>query len=178
MKIKKITSLCKRNQMAFLWDVTDAEGVVHQWICTGNSAYPVDGLPYLSTENMVTIMDISDKQIEKMQIEHTPAPTNFDFSDTADIEYPAGAAQFSIIYGGETYLIFNAEGNTRFVKYECMAPIYKEHEGVEIWLRKSEAGSPYFAVKAGLLLVGIVMPSNNLDELAGAMEFAASIYRE
>jgi hypothetical protein len=36
MKIRKIAALCKANATAVLWDVTDAEGVVHQWICAGS----------------------------------------------------------------------------------------------------------------------------------------------
>lgn len=178
MKIRKIAAICKANATAVLWDVTDTEGVVHQWICAGSCAYPVEGLPYLTVSHMVTVLDLSEKQAEKMKIEQTPAPQSFDFSDTADGEVMAREASFSVVYGGKVYLPVWTGAETRFIDFEQLRPIVEGYKGVQIFLRETRQGMPYFAVKAGLLLVGIMLPSVGLEALAEAMSNAADSYRE
>lgn len=178
MKLKKIAAICKAEGTAVLWDVTDAEGVVHQWICAGGSSYPADGLPYLTQEQMTRVLDLSEKQIEKMKIEHTPAPRSFDFSDTADGEIEAKESPFAVVYGGRGYLPVSCEKWTQFIDFALLEPIVAEYKGIQYWKRKSTNGLPYYAIKAGLLCVGIVMPSVGLDELAERMHRAGGEYRE
>ena len=178
MKLKKIAAICKAEGTAILWDVTDSEGVVHQWICAGGSSYPVEGLPYLTQEQMTRVLDLSEKQIEKMKIEHTPAPKSFDFSDTADGEIEAKEWPFSVVYGGTVYLPVSCEERTLFLDFARLTPIVAEYKDISVWLRESPNGLSYYAIKAGMLCVGIVAPSVGLDELAERMYRAAGEYRE
>lgn len=178
MKLKKIAAVCKGSGTAVLWDATDREGVVHQWICSGGAAYPVEGLPYLTQEHMVTVLDLSEKQQEKMKIEHTPAPDIFDFSDTADGEAMAKEAAFTVVYGGTAFLPVSCEQRTQFLDWERLAPITAEYKDLQFWRRGSENGLKYYAVKAGLLCVGIVAPSYGLEELKERILRTVGDYRE
>lgn len=177
MKIKKIAAVCKARCMARLMDYTDSDGVVHQWISTGHSAYPVEGLPYLTEEHMATVLDLGEKQLKNMVISHDAAPASLDFRDAADNETQMREEAFSVVYSGKVYQPYTVRGETQFVDFELLTPIVTEYKDVELWLREMPGGGRYFAAKAGLLCVALILPTGNMDKLAQALESVGASYR-
>lgn len=177
MRIKKIAAVCKNRGQARLLDYTDSDGVVHQWISTGVSAYPVEKLPFLTEQQMAAVLDIEEKQLQKMMIGHDDAPGSIDFTDTADNETMAQELPFSAVFGGKVYLVYIVKGETVFIDFELMMPIAAEYKDVTLWRRQTEDGITYYAAKAGLLCVGLIWAMEHMDDLAEYLETAGGSYR-
>ena len=165
MRIKKIAAQCKAQGNAILWDVTDSDGVIKQWINTAAAAYPVDGMPYLREDHLPALLSLSNKDIEKMRIEAAAPPETFDLRDAVESEGIAEPAEFSINYLDRELRPVRVYGVTYFVDEALMSPITAEYKDTELWLRQTKNGIQYFAVKAGLMCVGIVMPLVQMQHL-------------
>lgn len=178
MKIKKIAAVCKARGCAKIWDQTDSNGAMRQWITTGVSAYPVECLPYITEQHLATLMDLTAKQAEEMVFGHTDAPSKTCLDDVCDGEILCREEPYSIVYGGRGINVYYAAGETWFIDYSLLQPIVAEHDDMELWLRKAADGTPYFAAKAGLLCVGIVCPLDHHDKLARLITAAGDAYWE
>lgn len=167
MKIKKIAQLCKQEGVADLLNYTSPSGCVTQWITDGRAIFPVEGLPYLRAENLPSLLELNEKQQEKMHIREREAPTTISFSDTEDGEKAAVQQRVSVNHGGRELMPLVVPGvGTRWVDRALLAPIFAEYENVELTLRRSTAGgTEIIAAKAGFMLVGLVLPMTNVDEL-------------
>jgi hypothetical protein len=177
LKIKKIAAVCKARGLADILDQTDGDGVVRQWISSGASVYPVECLPYLTEQHLVTILDLSEKALEKMRIGHKAAPEGICLDDQTDGELMADGVPAIIAYGGRRIAAYTVRGETWFVDVDLLEPILAEHGDMELWLRKPAAGAPYFAAKAGLLCVGLVFPMDHMRALADLLLGVGEGYR-
>lgn len=82
MKLKKVAALCCQEGAVRLFDQTDASGeVVRQWLGDGRAAYPIDGMPYMETDNICTMFDIPEKKQEKMTFRHVAATEDINWRD-------------------------------------------------------------------------------------------------
>ena len=178
MKIKKIAAVCKEKHIARILDQTDGDGQIRQWISTGASAYPVECLPYITEEHLETLLDISDAQAEKMAFSHEEAPAGICFGDVCNGETLCNEKPFAVVYCGRVINVYMAGGEAWFVDFALLAPIVADHKDAELWLRRTEDGRTYFAVKAGMLCVGIVMPMDRIEDLAGMLAEAGGAYQE
>lgn len=158
MKLKKIAGLCKASGKIMLYDRQIDGGVISQWIGDGYSVYPLDGLPYMEMEHIVSIFDLSTKQQEEMIFRHEQAPATVSFDDCADDEIMVEPEIITVIYGGAVLQAICTHDGLCYIQEKYIGPLRGDYKGVEIFRRKSESGMTYFAVKAGLMLVGIIMP--------------------
>lgn len=166
MKIKKIAARCVASGSATIYDYIDSEGAVRQWIGTGSAMWPVDGMPYLKPEHLAALFGLTEKQLEKMALRADAVPEVLDLRDAANHEIPAEQENVTIIFCGEELIPVTAQGKARFVNRKLLEPIWSEYDDTQFWLRRTPDGWPYFAVKAGLMLVGIVYPALNMAALA------------
>ena len=177
MKIKKIAAVCRTFCRATIWDQTDTDGQIRQWIVTGVSCYPVECLPYITEEHLETLLDLSAAQAEKVVLGHENAPDGICLADTCDGETLCTEKPFSVVYGGKAYNVYFARGRAWFINFELLTPILAEHKDAELWLRTTD-DMLYCAVKAGLLCVGIVLPAKDLENLADMLTEAGKAYEE
>lgn len=172
MKIKKIAAQVKEKGRAELMDVTDSDGVVRQWLSTGVACYPVDGMPYLRPEHLPAVLDLSAKQEDEIRIATVEKPESIDLRDVIKGETKAEGAGFAIYVAGRKALPLMVRGVTYFVDAELLIPILAEYKDVDLWLRQ-DSGLTYFAVKVGLMIVGVVFPMTRMqalvDEIGGVM---------
>ena len=178
MKIKKIAAVCKARGKCYLYDYTDADGVVEQWIGNGAAMYPVTGMPYLQLDNITTLFELTSKQADKLHMEKAEAPEIIDLRDAVVGEVMAQKSELHISSGSVTILPVTANGNTRFLDESLIAPVQARYDDIEYWLRRMPDGTPYYAVKEGLMLVGIVMPLHNMDAVAELLSDIGESYRE
>ncbi len=178
MKIKKIAAVCKARGCATIWDKTDSDGAMRQWIVTGASAYPVECLPYITEQHLATLMDLSAKQAAEIAFKHTDAPEKMCLDDVCDGEILCREEPYSIVYGGRGINVYYAAGEAWFIDFSLLQPIVAEHNDMELWLRKTAGGAAYFAAKAELLCVGIVLPLDHHENLADMLRSTGEAYRE
>jgi|GEM_PF-2920168 hypothetical protein len=155
MKIKKIAAVCKARGCATIWDKTDSDGAMRQWIVTGASAYPVECLPYITEQHLATLMDLSAKQAAEIAFKHTDAPEKMCLDDVCDGEILCREEPYSIVYGGRGINVYYAAGEAWFIDFSLLQPIV-----------------------AGLLCVGIVLPLDHHENLADMLRSTGEAYRE
>lgn len=159
MKIKAIASLLKGNRLINLWDCGDT-----QWISNGRAAYPLYGMPRLDEETVMTVMDIPEKDRDKYIVDNLGAPTKLNLSDYDDTERRLPPPMLTIGYGGEVLMPARTSLGLMFFDPAYLKPIDEDYELFE---REDKDGEMYIAVKAGLLLKGIILPKvENAEDIA------------
>lgn len=163
MRLKKIAALCKSKGTLRLYDVEYPSGSMQQWAGTGYSVYPIEGVPYLEIEQLALLMELKDKDRERMSIQAAAAPA-LDFRDMTETETALDLRNEAIIDEGKLFLIFSNSLEAFLVDRELLSPIFAEYKtdilGYALRRYYSDSESfPYIAVKAGLMLVGIVLPA-------------------
>jgi len=174
MKLKQIASLCKDSGRIILYDRTDGDGVISQWIGDGCSCYPLEGLPYMEMDHIVNIFELTEKQQEKMLLRHEKTPPNLNLSDTDPSEIHTEQGIFTVNYGGYTIAVLRTSSGMYYVQQKYILPLILDLQGVEIY-KRTDGHMDYFAVKFGLMLVGIVLPYVGFldDHFAESMESIA-----
>lgn len=67
MKLKKVAALCAQTGIFHLFDQPNENGeVACQWLGDGYAVYPMAGLPYMDTDNICAMFDITEKKQETM----------------------------------------------------------------------------------------------------------------
>lgn len=150
---------------------------MRQYISNGFAAYPLDGMPYLQEKHLATVLDLSEKQAETMVLRMDESPEEIDFRDGAEGEVMAEPAEVGIVWNERPLLPLGVRGTTYFINCDYLKPITAEYKHTELWYRKTPEGTPYFAVKEGLMLVGIVMPLKDMEPVAKELRAIGDGYR-
>lgn len=176
MKIKKIAAQCKDRGKACLYDYTDSDGCISQWIGNGAAVWPVNGVPMLEAEHLPALFDLTGKQMEEMNILHAATPEDVSFRDYDGGDILATEARLRVIWNGCELMMLTAKGVTYYIDTELLAPIWAEYERdtIQYCLRRKKDGTPYFAVLGGLLLVGLVWPMVKMQTMAEEMAALAA----
>lgn len=164
MKIRKIASICRDSGKVNIIDYVDSDGVVQQWITEGHAAYPATGMPYLEAEHIPQVFELTKKQAEEMNIEAVPAPASISFRDAISGEIQCTDEPVGISFCGQHFLPVTAADETWLIDRTYLAPILAEYPEVLFFLR-SNGSTTYFAIKAGLMLVGIVLPYSDTERV-------------
>ena len=153
MKIEKVINLCKRHGSISIY-----ENAGVQWITDGSAIYPLFGCPKFDETSLCSAYDISD---EKTQIIFEKLPRCVDFSDNTEneTEVTRGAPIF-----GALVPITTSHG-VEFIQSKYLAPYSDSDDNMlRIYERTNAAGMTYFAIKDGLMLVGLIMPYDCINE--------------
>lgn len=159
MVIKRIAKLIKKSGVAQLW-YDESRDV--QWVGNGSACWALFGMPMLDGDNLLTALDIPDKDREKIIVRETEAPSGYDFEDAADEEALPDPA-IMISYGGQLLLPLQGSTGAILADPELFRPL--DGQDISVYARRTKSGQIYLAAKAGMLLQGIVMPKQ-LQSLA------------
>lgn len=156
MKIKKVFDICKHSKHIITFKFAG-----EQWVTDGYAAYCLSGMPELTEELICQLYDISDKQRENIHFDiDRPCPDmlcfndndiNEEYVDCPDIGLDinsfgvclpfAGTYGFAVIPEKYLSLLMDVQSDSIFF---CM--------------RVTEDGSPYIAVKIGMILYAVMYP--------------------
>ena len=163
MEIKRIINLCKQSGQLGIYE---NEGM--QWLTDGYALYPLFNLPLFDEETICATYDISAKKAEKMRITfNLKLPAMFDYRNDIDEETVCkrGLPMFN-----DLVPITTTHG-IEFIQRKYLKPFSDADDNMLfIFERKTEAGATYFVVKDGLMLVGIILPYDCINE-----EFVSNI---
>lgn len=174
MKINKIASLLKKGKTIHLYDGTDC-----QWVSTGYATYSLAGLPWLEEKNIVTMFDIPEDQRGKYYFEHKELPQTMNFSDTDKTEGVIDSEHIKIGTHGCILKIFQTSSGAAFVDSDLLVPFKDSLDYLEYYERHTVDGKVYIAVKNGLTLIGIILPSEVVnDDLIKDLERILVMSRE
>jgi hypothetical protein len=166
MKIKTLGAMCKRAGDFRLYDQRNDEGsIVVQWLGDGGAIYPLHGLPRLGEEHIAAFFELTEKQLEKISIRHhedLPAHLNFEDYDASEIWLDD--REMTLAYGKYIVKPLITRDGLELINNEYMTPLADVADHLMIHARRTDGGQTYFAVKMGLMLVGLIMPLNLIED--------------
>jgi hypothetical protein len=156
VKYAKIGSLLKREKRIILYDAPGGD----QWIGDGCAVYPLFGLPELDEESTCTIFDVSAKQLEKIYFLRTKMPEGISLEDTHPAENMLEKGDLIINTGGYSLVPLETQNGMTCIDAKYLAPFSDVLDVVELYERPAN-GTIHIAVKAGLMLAGIILPTTH-----------------
>lgn len=164
MKIKSVAAICKKSECLFLYDKEDSRANVSQWVGDGMGVYPITNIPYMETDNVCTIFEFTEKQLEKFLIRHTGIPEGICFDDTDRTEKILSNENLSIAYAGRILKPLLTSKGLVFIDSKYLSPLADIWNIMELYERTTPGGQTYIAAKAGFLLYAVIMPYNALND--------------
>ena len=164
MKIKTVAALCKKHKRVIILERTAAEAnYVQQYLSDGYGVYPVFGLPRLDKKTILTIFDIAAEEQERWHVSVIPAPTKWNLRDDDTRETLVEHRYNPIVHTGRTIQPVEAPCGTVFLNASYLDPV-QDVKDLQLYVRETAYGEPYFAVKSGLMLQAVIMPVNVVNE--------------
>ena len=154
MKLSALYKLCKRTKY-----VTIINGVNgRQWInVDGGSTYPLDGMPYIDEETLLTMMDVAEDDRAKWHINihaHDEYMRMFT-EDNLEGDIEAKAAEVTIGHMDEVYRPIYSRHGMLMVNVDAFAPVADTARTHELFVRMIR-NQPVLLVKNGFQLVATI----------------------
>lgn len=160
-KIKKAFDICKKNKIISIFGNEKGE----QWLSDGYAVYPIFGLPELNEDYICKLYDINDAQRDKIRFTISQTKPLIDVEDCSADETPAEMWDISIIYDGKVMLPISTAEGLMFIDRVYLNPfVDMPNETMALALRKDFKGTPYFAVKFGMIAYGFICAYEIVDE--------------
>ncbi len=177
MKLKKVVGLCMQTGRLCLFNHTDEDGVLTQWLSDGAALYPMDGMPHLDEDTVCTVFDIPEKKQEKMMINMTGWPATLRVDDCTSEDRMVEPMPLSINYGGHTLLpMLTRGGGITYIQKPYLGPLEDTKDTLTYCERVDTTGQRYIAVFNGLLIAAIIYPYDVLkDDFAKKVETIARL---
>lgn len=164
MKIKSIAAICKKNKQVVLFNRYGSGDTVTQYIGDGGAVYPINGLPELDEESLLTIFDVPEKQREDWFVKYMSIPEGISFDDTDANERIIEQGNLSIIYAGKTLKPLQTRRGLVFIESRYLSPMSDVLDVLELYERFTPSGTPYIVAKAGFMLQAVIMPYDAINE--------------
>ena len=157
MEIKKIIGFCKSENTLRLFDGPDC-----QWISDGKAAYPLRGCPRFDEYSICLAYDIPEKKRGRMSITYdADKKLSLSFEDTIANEQQCAYGEAIM---GNAVPVTTEEG-VKFINGKYFAPLGNvDSNMLFVFERRTEGGTPYFAIKEGFMLMAVVMPYECINE--------------
>lgn len=163
MKLKKVAALCGQKGVFILFNQVDSDGeVVCQWLSDGIAAYPMAGLPYMDTDNICAMFDISEKKQEKLAFRHKNAPESINWDDTDPSERQLGDPKLCVRYECRELLPLRTSEGIVFIQEKYLAPL-DNLDYMRLYERRS-TGGVYIVAKVGMMIQAVIMPMDVVNE--------------
>ena len=158
MKIKQVESILKCTKYITLYDAGKC-----QWVSDGVASYPLYNMPWLDEESLFTMLDVPKDSRSKYIFRHFDlenVPLNF--VDIVSDEKVLERNMMTLNITGRTIEPLKTSKGIVFLDVKYLKP-FADEQSVKLCERSTEDGATYIAVKSGLLLLGIIMPFDPLN---------------
>lgn len=175
MKLKKVAAVCAKQGAFYLFDEVGEGGeIMRQWLGDGCAAYPISGLPYMDTDNICAMFDISEKKQEKMSLHHNSAPAGIDWGDTDPAERQLDDPKLCVRYGARDVLPLRTSEGIVFVQEKYLVPLEDMADYLHLYERKDTSGRTYIVAKNGMEIVAAISPVDIIEpDFVGMLETLA-----
>lgn len=164
MKIKKIIKLCKDAYQLILY-VDPVRNM--QWLSDGHAIYPLQGCPMFEEDSFCNTYEINDTQRNKIVFRiNEELPGCYNFGDNDNLETVAERLPLAVCYSSYNSVALKTEHGVEFINAKHLMPFADyDSKDLSFSLRHTESGQPYFAVKNGFMLIGIIEPIKMIDKI-------------
>lgn len=143
MVIKNIAKVCKNSGQVILYD----NGICEQWVGDGGALYPLHGLPILTTETLLTVLDIPEAGQKKLYKDMRLLPDIFDYSDTVRGENII--PDFGLTIGEDGMVLQPAKTSRGMVFFDprYLSPLKDAPGDIQLYERQTDDGHVYLVAK-------------------------------
>lgn len=120
-----------------------------QYIGNGSAIYPLEGVPELDGQGIMTIFDIPEKQRDDWMVREEKEPKGINLEDIDFSEKMMETENVQIIQGGRTLKIMQSRKGILLIDTKYLTPVMDVEEVMEFYERVGPDGTSYIAVKAG-----------------------------
>lgn len=161
MKFKAAISLCKRAKQVILLEHKSV-----QWIGDGSALYALYDMPKLDEGAICAVCDISDSLAEKIKFMQLSNPEKISLEHNEPDEILLTPEALAVKKGSLELLPYYTSTGVEFIDAAYMRPFGDvESDLLDVYERRTPDGDPYFAVKAGLILLGLIFPVEMLSDV-------------
>lgn len=160
MKLKALGALAKRTKRVDLIDHTNEDGeITRQFIHTRGAAYPLDGLPLLNENTVLTLLDVPTDERDFWTVTRmVDTSLREALEDNAPEDELEERMGFTLSAGGLEVLPVESEGGMMALGVETLAPIRDTERQNQYYRRELENGGAVTVVKCGLKSVATLWP--------------------
>lgn len=188
MRIKALAACAKDDGLLTLLDEVDEEGeVVRQYVMLRNRAiYPLDGMPLLNEQTLLTVMDVPKEKHSAYQVDRARMSERLKLMvedcKASDVEMQRG--HWGLAMNGlvmTPVFSWNSEDERVWFVETDLLKVLADERGVELYLRKVD-GSHVLVAMLGMVTIGCLTPCSAHWHKAGAHQLrlvgqeAAKIY--
>lgn len=156
MKIKSVLNLCKKSKNVGVY--TD-EKTKEQWLCDGHAYYRVSGIPIISGNEVLALMDIPESKKMDYRVYEEELKVDL-FEDTYKDELEVFDESINIVYRGCEMHPFITSKGIKYISTKHLAPL-KDKPIVDLsFFERGEL----IAVKDGFILEALIYPFNIVDD--------------
>ena len=161
MKLKKIESLIKRSKSVAI--VEDGGAF---WLGNEQAMYPTY-LGSMDFNTLMTVFDLDEEKRESITEVASALIARADLADNVSGEKLLHRHPMRLVWDGPLRALYESLSAKEifFIDERLLEPVADMKDGVELYLRRARDGSPYIAVKSGMLLVGLIEPTQMIDEM-------------
>ncbi len=171
MKLKTVLQLLKAKRRIILYDSNDC-----QWIGDGSAAFPLYGLPPMKTDNLRSLLDVSEKQFAQINVSSENMP--FSTEDNVIDETMLTRCETTIGYRGYELIPLTSGTKIYYIQSGYIKP-FGNNDDISFDLRIMKNGGECIAVKEGFFLRGVVAPDDVVtDEFISALNKIYSMSRD
>lgn len=151
MKLKAVESICKSSKTVIIYRNDRC-----QWIGNGTAFYPMDEFPEITTEDILSIFDVSEDKREKFFCKYETFPNGINLEGADENEILLDRDLFDVFYDGKHLLPLKTPTGIIFIQKKLLKPFGEDT--YELYLRELPSGTPYVVVKSGWFLLGAIAP--------------------
>ena len=156
MKLKTIATLFAKNKHLML--INDNDG--QQWVSNGFAIYKLQGLPKMSTDNVLRIFDIPPEKQPQWLCSESDEFENLSLADSYDGDLEVDQHPLKVEwYDGDKFWNFYHEGRIYAINEKYIKPLMDEAGGITFWKRETKSGAFCLAVRNGFMVIAIIMPA-------------------
>ena len=161
MKFKAAIALCKRAKQVILLEHKSV-----QWIGDGSALYALYDMPKLDEGAICAVCDITDSQAEKIKFMQLSNPEKISLEHNEPDEILLPPEALAVKKGSLELLPYYTSTGVEFIDAAYMRPFGDvESDLLDVYERRTPDGNPYFAVKAGLILLGLIFPVRVISDV-------------
>lgn len=154
MKLSALFKVCKKHKTI---DIITGKND-RQWLLVGSySLYPMDGMPHIDKESLLTMMDVPEDEQGKwriLEIELSEYMTQF-AQDNTEGDAVAQRTKTSIVLEDKEYQPFYTRYGMALVDVDMLAPLSDTAKVHEFFAREIN-GNPVLLVKTGFRLIAAI----------------------
>lgn len=151
MKLKCIAALCKGRKMVCIHSGNNS-----QYVGDGSACYLVPGELTLDRDNVLIIFDVPEDKQDSWTISSTGFPETISMADVLEGEEQALIYPVELCCGESTYRIIKDSCGIAAIDTRYLAPLADLKKGTSYYIRRTDDGEEYIAVKAGLMLMAVI----------------------